>query len=399
MSIVSPSPLNTVTEDPDTAGAPSYEGTLLLNEIVYEITVDYPFAYVSNRTDGLRVVNVSDPTAPKESGYFSTPGWAYGTAVDMPYAYVAGYTDGLLVFDVNAPQSMTDPTGLVGSWDPDGTQTRAIDVDGQYAYLADSLKGFVVVDISDPTDPQQRYVNNFANTEVDVAISGSYAYVITSGEGVQPLDVANPAQPEVLEFFATPGSAYRLDATGSYVYVADRSGGLQIIDFRNKDTAAIVGNFSTADWVMDVAVSGDYAYIATSNFGLYVLDVSSPAYPVKVGEWDTGGATAIEVYGNTVYLNAGILQVIDVTIPGNPMPKGTAPFPGNNTSASGSYVYQAAWTFGLVNVINISDPTNPVRDAQIDTAGTPYDIHVDGAYAYVADWDRGLRIYDLNSYD
>jgi hypothetical protein len=43
---------------------------------------------------GLRVIDVSNPSNPREVGFFDTPGYAYGVYVSGNYAYVA---DGMQV--------------------------------------------------------------------------------------------------------------------------------------------------------------------------------------------------------------------------------------------------------------------------------------------------------------
>ncbi len=47
------------------------------------------YAYVADDTAGLRVVDVSNPAAPFEVGFYDTPGSAQGVAVAGAYAYVA----------------------------------------------------------------------------------------------------------------------------------------------------------------------------------------------------------------------------------------------------------------------------------------------------------------------
>jgi hypothetical protein len=54
-------------------------------------------AYVADEAAGLRVVDVSNPMAPAEVGFYDTPGYAEGLAVAGPYAYVADYDGGLAI--------------------------------------------------------------------------------------------------------------------------------------------------------------------------------------------------------------------------------------------------------------------------------------------------------------
>ena len=65
------------------------------------------YAYVVDGF-GLRVVDVSTPSAPAEVGFYDTPGDAYGVAVAGGYAYVAAYDAGLRVVDVSTPSNPTE---------------------------------------------------------------------------------------------------------------------------------------------------------------------------------------------------------------------------------------------------------------------------------------------------
>ena len=47
------------------------------------------YAYVADGVSGLRIINVANPAAPTEVGFYDTPGNAYGVAVAGSYAYVA----------------------------------------------------------------------------------------------------------------------------------------------------------------------------------------------------------------------------------------------------------------------------------------------------------------------
>jgi len=82
------------------------------------------YAYVAG--PGLRVIDVSTPSAPVEVGSIGTPE-ATGVAVVGGYAYVVG--DGLRVIDVSTPSAPT----YAGSVDAAGL---AVAAEGGYAYVA-----------------------------------------------------------------------------------------------------------------------------------------------------------------------------------------------------------------------------------------------------------------------
>ncbi len=55
--------------------------------LVEGIAIDGNTAYVVNGTFGLSVIDVSNPAAPRQTGSFNTPGYAYSVAVSDDYCY------------------------------------------------------------------------------------------------------------------------------------------------------------------------------------------------------------------------------------------------------------------------------------------------------------------------
>jgi len=61
-----------------------------------------------------------------------------------------------------------------------------------------------------------------------------------------------------------------------------------------------------------------------------------------------------------------------------------------------SYAYCAAGRTGI-DIIDISDQTNPLIVSSFDTPGNACKVHVSGNYLYVADLDGGLKIIDISN--
>ncbi len=55
------------------------------------------YAYVADGLSGLRIIDVSVPSAPAEVGFYDTSGTAFGVAVAGNYAYVADSGYGLFI--------------------------------------------------------------------------------------------------------------------------------------------------------------------------------------------------------------------------------------------------------------------------------------------------------------
>ena len=101
---------------------------------------------------------------------------------------------------------------------------------------------------------------------------------------------------------------------------------------------------------------------------------------------------------NRAYLCAGsYLVVLDVADPRHPVEMGRIRTPGIawRIHVSGSYAYVADYEAGL-RVIDISTPASPEEVGFYDTPGDAYGVHVSGSYAYVADGE-GLRVMDIST--
>ena len=74
------------------------------------------------------------------------------------------------------------------------------------------------------------------------------------------------------------------------------------------------------------------------------------------------------------------------------LPRGSA----LSVALSGNYAYVADSGAGL-QVIDVSNPANPVRVGGYDTSGYAQDVAVSGNYAYVADDGGGLQVIDVSN--
>jgi hypothetical protein len=115
----------------------------------YGVQVVGTLAYVADYFDGLQVIDVSNPAAPRRLGGFDTSGMAYGVQVVGTLAYVADYFDGLQVIDVSNPAA---PRRLDG-FDTGGT-SLGVHVMGTMAYVADGEWGLRIFGLSESRQHQ-----------------------------------------------------------------------------------------------------------------------------------------------------------------------------------------------------------------------------------------------------
>ncbi len=118
------------------------------------------------------------------------------------------------------------------------------------------------------------------------------------------------------------------------------------------------------------------------------------------GGYDTPGtARGVAVSGDYAFVadQTSGLQVIDISDPTNPSLTGSYDTPGSacGVAISGDYAYVADHGSGL-HVIDISDPANPSLAGSYNTSGNADGVSVSGDYAYVSDGSFGLQVIDIS---
>jgi|GEM_PF-2750047 len=154
------------------------------------------FAYVAAGEGGVRVVDVSDPTAPVEVGAFREIPLAPRLAVSGDYAYVADRDGNIWVLDMANP---AHPAKM-----------------GCYA-------------LTEPLASDWTSGNAFPIQ--DMVISGGYLYVAAEGAGLYVLDLADPAAPTLASRYPA-GAGHAVAVQEDLVYLLGGYSGLYILRVR-----------------------------------------------------------------------------------------------------------------------------------------------------------------------
>ncbi len=323
-----------------------------LEDLGMNIVVSGPYAYIAAYREGLCIDNIYLLNEGNEVNSISTNDWSIGVSITNNNLYLADNHSGIRIFDSSNPLSLTE----LSNYDTQG-QARKVFVSGQYAYIADLLKGFIILDISSSSYPKE--LSDCLRKAHALMIRGNYAY-IGGNNGLNIIDISDPKSPFVVSSLT-----------------------------------------STNCW--DVLVEGDLAYLAEGDSGLIIVDVSNPALPFIIGSYDSPGyAEGIAKSGNYIYLADGSsgLRIIDVFNPNSPSEYGYKPV--NNYAKKvaiyGSYLFLTDGSSGF-KIYSIISPNDPKKIAYYDTPGWTEQVLLHGKYAYIADGSGGIRIIDLWPFD
>ena len=301
-------------------------------------------------------------------------------------------------------------------------------------------------------------IGDTTNRELDgassIAIfeSGGTTYAAVTGyldDGVQIISLANPNRPVAVGKIVDTASR---ELSGAYGITTFESGGttyaavtgyfdagFQIISLANPARPTALGSIDDTDSYKLLGAngittfeSGGTTYAAVTSYiddGVQIINITDPANPVAAGsigdnaslELDASFAiTTFESDGTTYAAVAGYsddgVQIINITDPANPVAAGSI---GDNASLelagahsiitfeSGGTTYAAVagYSDDGVQIINITDPANPVAAGSIGDAS---DLELNGAssiaifesggttYAAVAGYiDDGVQIINI----
>jgi hypothetical protein len=377
--------------------SPTIVGTASTPGVMSAVTISDQLAYVGVRSPtGLQMIDVTNPAAPVMRGWLDTPSAAKDVGFYGDHALVAVGL-GFWLVDVADPDSPSELGGrakrnhrwtesvaisedrlfatndssvlvydlangnfasVAGSVDVEGDYgPHGVVLSGRYAYVAAGYDGLQVIDLESldaPVFVASVLIPDYAGS---VAISGDHAFVTAYGNGLQVVDIANPLAPIVVSSIHIPERANNVTVAGNHAYVAAGAQGLHIVDINDPENPVIVGSVQTPDLAFDVVVSGNHAYVQ-GYYEFQVVDVSDRAAPVMVASLSTG----------QLHFD------VDLTL-------------------SGKRVYMAS-NAGL-DVIDISNPTDPVLDHHLITPGSVKGVAISGRFAYVADGEDGLKIFDI----
>jgi hypothetical protein len=280
----------------------------------------------------LKIVDVTDPTAPAPSGAIVTPGFASGVFISGNYAYVADGDSGLQIISIIDP---TNPT-VIATYRDTLEAFNNVFVLGDYAYvvgLTGTGTGLIIINVSDVSNPF--FVGQFKDDDawyhlarfIDVFVSENFAYVGAQGsnylfgyENFEIIDVTNPSNPIYMGAFS-PGSFRAYAHLGIFIsghgFLVGHYG-LSIIEISDPTSPALIGTYDTPGLAQNVLVSGNYAYIADGDTGLEIVDISTPSNPMPAGSYNTpGSAHDIYISGDYIYVaDSSSLQILRFTTTG-----------------------------------------------------------------------------------
>ena len=205
----------------------------------------------------LRLIDVSDPSAPREVGRYLVPG--VQSVFDGVHDLYSGERDGREIVYVNALQS-----------------------------------GLIILDATDPADivtlSTVGWDGIFSHSGWAFEAGGRHYYANNDegyDQGVTIIDVTDLEQPEIVsEFFSRPGiSVHNVEIVEGIAYLSYYLDGLRVVDLRDPANPREIGHFDTVgdaderdinQGAWGVHVADGRVYISDRETGIYAFEVEIP---------------------------------------------------------------------------------------------------------------------------
>ncbi len=322
-------------------------------------------------------------------------------------------TAAVLVFAAGCAQkgSPVEPDDGTGGYRIVGTLAIAgyaedVEVSGTLCLLAASQGGLVLVDVSDPANPEHLSTAETSYPAMGCAYvaSDSLAFAAIGAQGIYVYDVSDLENPvwqsngqgiftrDVVTREVTPGDYHEVLTADGYGLKAQECYWYESLETWYFRQASDEGGSGVA---RGICLHGNLALLAIEELGLSIYDVTDVRNVLYLGGVDTPGeARAVAAAGDYAYVadwRKG-LQVVGIADPDSLKIVASADMDGlaDGICYYDGKVYVAAHTGGLL-VFDVSDPTNPRAAGSLET---PFanDVFVTDSYVYVADRDWGLVV-------
>lgn len=381
--------------------SPIYLSSISVNGSVLEI--DGSKAYVGGYTS-FQIIDISDPNTPRLLGSYFTGSSAYSVshiAVLHPYAYL-GTMHGVLILNII---DSSNPI-LVKAF---GTcqMLCGVSINNTYLFVSNFSIGMDIYSLKDPTSPV--FISHFASSLYNLAVKGHYAYLTKFGSGIQIVDLSdiyNPYSNSTMTLFLGGLYASKIVLNESIGFITDSSHGLTIVNLSDILSPKMLSNIDyPTDDIYSVYIQGDFLFQACINEGLNIYSIKDINNPKLLGNLFIYAVDKVVVSDSVAYLvwpNTATLYVVNVSDFSNPKILSSL-LVGHPLTRDLYLNNQKIFMVGDygVDIIDVSNLTNPTRIGWYQSPDKSYDISVSGELAFVADGKNGLSIFnisDLNYY-
>ncbi len=366
-------------------------------EYAYGVDVSGSYAFVAIPGSTIKIIDVSNPAAPQETGEILIGRYVGMFRVIGDYLYTNSDCEGLLIYDISDPLNpivVSSPNAVPGVTD--------IEVHGDIAYGASYLDGLLVIDISDfsAINVVSSYELNDGNWVNGATVSGNYAYLACGWDGFRVVDLTTM---QAVSSIDSLNYAFGVDLVDSHVYLnyGDPDCPLAAIDVSDPCNPRTASIYYPPQDISTFVIRDNMAYVADFDHGLRVVNISNPENICEAYRYNrTGQDYKVFVANNLAYIQESHkLKVVDVSDLTDPHELGYFELDwwDGDMKINGNIGYIARCSNKCLLSVDLSDPAAPDLLGSFTTEDNDvhYELAIYDHYAYITE-NYGLRIIDIS---
>jgi hypothetical protein len=302
------------------------------------------FMYINEYQQGIHVVNISDPSTPHKVAFISIPG-NVDMAIRNEVLYADSYLD-LVLIDISDPANPEEIKRIEEIFEyvipPYDNDFPLDEIDQEKGVIT----GYEVREIT----------REVYNNPRPWPVYYDYAWMETGDAGTRVSSGGDGST------FGVGGSMARFITYDHYLYALESTYKLKSIDISDPDQPRVMNEQYLWGNIETIFINGQYMYVGSSS-GMHILSLEEPSVPLPISTYQhITACDPVVVAGNRAYvtLRAGNL---------------------------------CGGTQNLLEVIDIADKYEPKR--MVSYAMTePYGLGIDNYTLFICEGEHGLKVYD-----
>lgn len=243
-----------------------------LDTLILDVNIKDDLALLSALNKGFYLVNISDPTNPKEIGSFYDDYYILSAICKNEFVYTASINGTVQIYNISSPTNIT----LISEYNLPNSYSQALSlvVRNDYLFIGTSIDGVIVLDVSNPAKIMQIGQYDDGGRAYDLEIADNYLFVADYADGLEILDINNVTNIQEISQLDTEGFSVELEIVDDWVFIADGSKGMSVVDISNIVDPQEIGSF-TESRINGVAFYEQFIVTAALEDGLVILALDS----------------------------------------------------------------------------------------------------------------------------
>jgi hypothetical protein len=340
----------------------------------------------------IQIYEYANPEQPQLLGEVFLDDMIMTMAFDNDKAFVAGYT-GFYILNIS---NIAQPS-IISSFDIE-SRANAICLSSGYVYLALDDTGILILDISDLQNPTMAAFYPTNQVNYDMVIQNNVAWVVSGYSGLTAYDLSNPLSPVPFFTYNESGSMQGVAITDSLLYTTNSFSGIMVFDISSLPQVELLSSTPTFIAGSYLDIQGNLLAVSMLHQGFCLYDISESAAPDSLGWFyaDWANRNTVLNDGLAFHCNLFDFYIVDISNPQQMNLKA-------NIELSDISQYVHYWenhlfidaTSGSIMTVDVTDPEQAVKVAQIDGGDGHHTIHVNDDWLFTNNY-HWLKVYDVS---